>query len=252
MTIALVAGVITFLFTTVLTVAGVGAAFILTPIFLALGIPLLTAMSIALLLNAVAMAFASIKYAKEKLIVWKSAVPIIITATALSPVGAMTTKHLPESLLKWLFVGFLLFAAAMMLFYKARERTVETKSNKAIIYGLGIGSVAGYIGGLLGVGGGNIIVPVLVWMGFNPKKAAATTAFIVIFSSLSGFFGRVSVESMDLTLLFWCMLGSVAGSLLGAWLMTKKLSSKNVKTTIGIILIFIAFKMIWDLLKLKF
>jgi hypothetical protein len=53
-----------------------------------------------------------------------------------------------------------------------------------------------------------------------------------------------------MNLLLWCTIGSVAGSLLGAWLMTKKLSSKNVKLTIGVILFFIAFKMIWDLLKL--
>jgi len=249
-TVALFAGAITFLFTTVLTIAGVGAAFILIPVFLALRIPLLTAMSVTLFLNAVAMTLASIRYAKEKLIIWKSAIPILIVATALSPLGAVTAKYLPENLLKWLFVGFLLFAASMMLFYKAKEKPIEVNAKKSVIYGSGIGALAGYIGGLLGVGGGNIIVPILVWMGFNPKKASATTAFIVIFSSLSGFFGRINMGSINLTLLFWCALGSVAGSLLGSWLMSKKLSSKNVKLTIGVILFFIAFKMIWDLLRL--
>jgi len=55
----IIAGVVTFVFTTVLTIAGVGAAFILIPVFLALGVPLLTAMSTALLLNSIAMIFAS-------------------------------------------------------------------------------------------------------------------------------------------------------------------------------------------------
>ena len=246
---AVIAGVITFFFTTVLTIAGVGAAFILIPVFLALKIPLLTAMSIALFLNAVAMTLASVRYARDNLIVWKSAIPILITATVLSPLGAVTAKYLPQDLLKWLFVGFLLFAAAMMLFYRAKQKPTEVNIKKSVVYGSGIGALAGYTGGLLGVGGGNIIVPVLVWIGFNPKKASATTAFIVIFSSLSGFFGRVNMGSINLTLLFWCALGSIAGSLLGAWLMSKKLSSKNVKLTIGVILFFIAFKMIWDLLK---
>ena len=246
----IIAGIATFAFTTILTIAGVGAAFILIPVFLALGIPLLTAMSVALFLNAVAMTLASIRYAKEKLIIWKSAVPILIVATALSPLGAITAKYLPENLLKWLFVGFLLFAATMMLFYKAKEKSIEVNANKSVVYGSGIGALAGYIGGLLGVGGGNIIVPVLVWVGFNPKKASATTAFIVIFSSLSGFLGRVDVASMSLRLLLWCTLGSVTGSLLGSWLMSKRLSSKSVKVIIGIVLFFIAFKMMWDLLRL--
>ncbi len=62
----ILAAVLVFVFTTVLTIAGVGAAFILIPVFLALGIPLLTAMSTALLLNAVAMVFASISYSRGK------------------------------------------------------------------------------------------------------------------------------------------------------------------------------------------
>ncbi len=244
----IVAALITFAFTTVLTIAGVGAAFILIPVFLALGIPLLTAMSTALLLNAVAMIFASISYAREKLIVFKAAIPIVIAATILSPLGARTAEQLPESLLKWLFVGFLVFAGSMMLFYRAKERPIEYSTKKSVGYGVGVGSLAGYLGGLLGVGGGNIIVPVLVWLGFNPKKAAATTAFIVIFSSLAGFLGHVSIGNMDIWLLSLCVVGSVSGAILGAYLMRKKLNAGQVKLAIGIILYLIAVKMIWDLL----
>jgi hypothetical protein len=245
----IIGGIVTFGFTTVLTIAGVGAAFILIPVFLAMGIPLLTAMSTALLLNSVAMIFASISYAREKLIVFKAAIPILIVATILSPLGARTAEHLPENLLKWVFVGFLIFAGSMMLFYKAKERQIESSTKKSVGYGVGVGILAGYLGGLLGVGGGNFIVPVLVWLGFNPKKAAATTAFIVIFSSLSGFLGHVSLGNINLWLLSLCALGSISGAILGAYLMTKKLSARQVKFAIGIILYLIAAKMIWDLLR---
>ncbi len=243
-----IAGIITFVFTAVLTIAGVGAAFILIPVFLALGIPLLTAMSTALLLNSVAMIFASISYAREKLILFKTAIPILVVATILSPLGARTAEHLPEDVLRWLFIGFLIFAGSMMLFYKTRERQIESSTKKSVGYGMGIGSLAGYSGGLLGVGGGNIIVPVLVWLGYNPKKASATTAFIVIFSSFSGFLGHVSLGNINLWLLSWCAMGSVSGAILGAYLMTKKLSARQVKLAIGIILYLIAIKMAWDLL----
>ena len=105
------------------------------------------------------------------------------------------------------------------------------------------------MGGLLGVGGGNFIVPVLVWLGFNPKKASATTAFIVIFSSLAGFLGHAALGNIQVSLLALCVIGSVSGALLGAYLLKKKLSGKQVKIVIGIILYLIAAKMIWDLLK---
>ena len=76
MFVYIIAGIVTFVFTTILTIAGVGAAFILIPIFLALKIPLLTAMSTALLLNSIAMIFASVSFARKKLIVFKTALPI--------------------------------------------------------------------------------------------------------------------------------------------------------------------------------
>ncbi|MBN1791113.1 MAG: sulfite exporter TauE/SafE family protein [Bacteroidales bacterium] len=248
MLIYLIAGIITFLFTTVLTIAGVGAAFILIPVFLALGIPLLTAMSTALLLNTLAMIFASIIYARDKLIVFKTAIPILIVAAILSPLGAKTAEYLPRELLLWLFVGFLLFAGSMMLFYRAKERPIESNIKKTIGIGIGVGSFAGYLGGLLGVGGGNFIVPVLVWLGFNPKKASATTAFVVIFSSFTGFLGHVSLGNINTGLISFCAIGSVSGAILGAYLMRRKLSGKQVKIAIGIILYIIALKMIWDLL----
>jgi uncharacterized membrane protein YfcA len=244
-----IAGIVTFIFTTVLTIAGVGAAFILIPVFLALGIDLLTAMSTALLLNSAAMIFASVSYAKEKLIVYKTAIPILIVAAILSPLGARTAEHLPREVLLWLFVGFLIFAGSMMLFYKAKEKQIEQDTKKTVGYGIGVGSLAGYLGGLLGVGGGNFIVPVLVWLGFNPKKASATTAFIVIFSSFAGFLGHVSLGNINMWLLSLCLIGSVTGAILGAYLMKKKLSGGQVKIAIGLILYLIAAKMIWDLLK---
>jgi hypothetical protein len=69
------AGLITFLFTAVLTIVGVGAAFVLIPVFIALGVEVHTAMATALLLNALAMSVASVKFIRGGLVVWRVAVP---------------------------------------------------------------------------------------------------------------------------------------------------------------------------------
>ncbi|RKX22647.1 MAG: sulfite exporter TauE/SafE family protein, partial [Candidatus Zixiibacteriota bacterium] len=118
---------------------------------------------------------------------------------------------------------------------------------KRVVFGVAIGGFAGFLGGLLGVGGGNFIVPVLVWLGINPKKASATTSFIVIFSSLSGFLGHATLGSMDYTILGFTAVGSALGAIVGAWLMTDKLKREQVKLIIGIVLLGIAAKMIWGL-----
>ena len=248
MVVSAIAGTITLVFTTILTIAGVGAAFILIPIFIALGIDLHVAMATALLLNSIAMVFASYRFIRNRLVLWKVAVPILIVAAALSPLGAYVSVGLDRDLLLWLFVAFLLFAAGMMLFYESRQRDRESSKTKQITYGMSVGAFAGFLGGLLGVGGGNFIVPVLVWLGYDPKKASATTSFVVIFSSFSGFLGHATVGHINAPLLALTAVGSSLGAILGAWLMTEKLKGRQVKLVIGIVLLGIAAKMIWNLL----
>ncbi|MCD6359716.1 MAG: sulfite exporter TauE/SafE family protein [Armatimonadetes bacterium] len=248
MTTYLIAAAVTFVFTAVLTIAGVGAAFILIPVYYALGIDLRVAMAVALLLNSLAMICAQPRFMKQKLVMMDVALPIIIIATPLSPAGAYVSKFMPKDVLLWMFVAFLVFAASMMIFHHPREREHQATRAQLWGYGGGVGALAGFLGGMLGVGGGNFIVPVLVWLGFNPKKASATTSFVVIFSSFAGFLGHATLGQMSWSLLGLTAVGSVAGALLGAWLLTAKLNRRQVKMMIGLVLYAVAGKMIWKLL----
>ncbi len=250
MSIVIIAGIITFLFTTLITIAGEGAAIILIPTFIALGIDVRVAMATALLLNTLAMIVACPRYFKNKLILFKVALPILLAAAIFSPVGAYVSKQLDRQLLIILFIVFLLFASSMMFFYRPREKkpdSVKQSKTRQGIYGSLVGVFAGFMAGLLGVGGGNFILPMLVYLGFNPKKASATTAFIVIFSSFSGFLAHASAGNISSDLLFFTAAGSVGGALVGSWLMSEKLKSKQVKLIIGSVLLVVAGKMIWGL-----
>ncbi len=248
MTTYFIAALVTLAFTIVLTVAGLGAAFILVPIYLALGVGMHSAQATALLLNAIAMAFACIRYIPAKLVDFRIAVPIAVVATVLSPLGAYTSSFVPVTTLKWLFIGFLIFAGAMMLFYKPKPREVASRGEVAGV-GLGVGGAAGFLGGMLGVGGGNFVVPALVWLGLDAKRAAGTTAFVVVFASFAGFLGQASVASIDTALLGWTAVASITGALIGSWLMHRKLQAAQVKTSIGVLLFFIAGTMAYKLLS---
>jgi uncharacterized membrane protein YfcA len=248
MTTALVAGLITLIFTTLLTIAGVGAAFILIPIFIALGFDVHVAMATALLLNSIAMTVASYRFMRSKLVLWKLALPIVFLATAVAPFGAKVSHGMDRDVLLWGFVGFLLFAASMMLLYQPKQREQQQSRLRRTTYGVAVGGLAGFLGGLLGVGGGNFIVPVLVWLGIEPKKASATTSFIVIFPSFSGFLGHTSLGAIDYSLVSLTAVGSVVGAMVGAWLMIEKLKQRQVKLIIGVVLVGVAARMAWTLI----
>ncbi len=248
MTLLVITGLLTFALTTLFSMAGVGAALILIPVFLAFGIELQTAMATALLLNAVGMSVASVTFVRKGLVAWRLVLPMLVLAVGLSPLGVWAAQGLDRNLLLWLFVVFLLFAAAMMLWYQSKPRATRASLAGTLALGLPVGGAAGFIGGLLGVGGGNIIVPALVASGLEPKRASASASFVVIFASLSGFLAHVQVARIDTNLLVVTALATMAGAALGAWLATERLSAAQLKRAIALVLVAVAVKTAWDLL----
>ena len=248
MTLLILTALITLALTTLFSMAGVGAALILIPIFLAFGIELHTAMATALLLNALGMTVASATFIRKGLVEWRLVAPMLVLAVSLSPVGVWAAHGLDRALLLWLFVAFLVFAAGMMLFYQPKPRSSRASTAATLALGLPVGGVAGFIGGLLGVGGGNIIVPALVASGLEPKRAAANASFVVIFASLSGFLAHIQVARIDTALLVVTALATMVGAALGAWLATERLSAKQLKRLIALVLLAVAAKTAWNLL----
>jgi hypothetical protein len=234
-----------FIFSGVMAMAGLGAAFLFVPLFYYLGVPLAEATPTALLLNVVSLVFATVTYWRAKLIDLRVGLPVLVTAVALSPFGARLTPHVNQRLLLGLFAGFLTFAGFMMLFHHPRARP-SLGRRVEVIAGLGIGGAAGFLGGLLGVGGGNFVLPVLTGLGLETKIAAGTTALVVVFASLSGFLGHVTLGGLDPVFIGVTAAMAGAGSLIGARAMKGRISGTQLKRLIGALLWLIAIKMAWD------
>jgi uncharacterized membrane protein YfcA len=245
----LLSSLFVFFFSGLMAMAGLGAALLFVPFFYYMGVPLGEAVPTALLLNAVSLSFASVNYVRGKLVNWRIGLPILVAAVTLSPLGARLTPYANKALLLGLFAAFLLFAGGMMLFYQPKQRELTRDSRAVLVTGLGVGGVAGFLGGLLGVGGGNIIVPVLNWLGLDAKVAVGTCALVVVFSSLSGFLGHVSLGGLDPMFIGIMALMAAGGSAVGSYLVMTKVSSSHLKRLIGVVLWLIAAKIIFDVFK---
>jgi uncharacterized protein len=248
-TVYVISAMLVFVFAGVMAMAGIGAAFLFVPLFFYLGVPLAQATPTALLLNVVSLLFATINYWRGKLINFRLALPMLIVAVALSPIGARVTPFVDQRLLLGLFAAFLLFAGAMMQFYKAKARTHPLDRKIEVGVGVGVGGAAGFLGGLLGVGGGNFILPTLNWMGVAPKVAAGTTSLVVVFSSFSGFLGHATLGGIDPPFVGVTAAAAAAGSIIGSQLMKNHLTNAQLKKIIGALLWILAAKMIFDLVK---
>jgi uncharacterized protein len=238
-----------FAFSGLLAMAGLGAAFLFVPLFYYLGVPLAEATPAALLLNVVSLVFASVNYWRGGLVNWRVGLPVLATAVVLSPVGARLTPQVDRRVLLGLFAAFLVVAGFLMLLHRTRAREHSMRRATASVAGAAVGSVAGFLGGLLGVGGGNFILPVLTWIGLDAKVAAGTTATVVVFSSLSGFLGHATLGGLDPLFLCVTAIMAATGSIVGSQLVRTKVSSSQLKKIIGGLLWVIAAKMAFDALR---
>jgi len=234
--------VISFIF----AMLGLGGGMVYVPILKWAGFPVKdVAIPLGLLLNGLNTLLALIPYTKKKLVDWKGGLAMAASALIFAPIGAFTSKFVPEKPLMILFATAVVIAAARTLWAsrQAEPETIMPFKKRAII-GAGVSAFAGFIGGLLGLGGGFIIAPILMWMGYKTKEAAATTAFVVTFSSFSGYLGHIAEGNINWTLTILAVLAVIVGSQLGATFMSSKAKPKWVKTLYAVVLFAIAIKLI--------
>ncbi len=225
---------------------GLGGALIYVPVLKWAGFPVKeVAIPSALLLNGLTTLIALIAYFKNKLVDVKGGLAMTISAFAFAPVGAVVSNKLPLNILLILFSAAVLFAAGRMALMSRKPEPKEIMSfKKRAIIGALIGGFAGFMAGLLGIGGGFIMAPLLMWMGYETKKAAATSAFAVTFSSFSGFLGHAAQGHFNWTLTVFLTIAVILGAWLGSNFMATKAKSNRIKQIFALVLFAIAVKLI--------
>lgn len=234
--------VLTLIFSTLFSMGGVGSAIALVTIFPIVGMPLNMAKATGLFINATSTISASVMNLFRGVLDFKFALPLVISILVSTPVGAYLSQFVAEYWVKWVLVVFLLISATLLMKPKKEQKFVYTK--KWILYVIGGG--VGIISGLLGVGGGALIIPLLILLGFEPKKAAYAVSFVIPFSSLGAFFTYLHFIDMDWTLLAVVTVAAFIGGILGNRIMHYRLTDMQVKKLIAVVLYILAAKLVYS------
>ena len=241
-----------FLISAVFSMFGQGGGSLYTPTLVLLGYATLVSVSTSLVLNLVTALFATVVYYRQKLVDVRLAAAFIPGIVAGSFLGGAVGNFADATLLLWLFVAFLVGAGARMVYtYWERARPKDavpgrpTRRMYVVIVGFSFG--VGILSGLLGVGGGILIVPFLIFAYKVPTKLSAGTAgFVVIFSSAFGVLGHSAFGHLDVTLILTTLVAVAIGATLGARLMAKT-RSDWVKVGFGLIMWAFALQLILKL-----
>jgi len=238
----------------VLGLVGGGGSILTVPlVHYVFGEPMLMATSYSLFVVAMSASFGSIQRIKNKEVDFEKAiifvVPSMFTAVSirlwimpLIPLDfSFSGINLHRStIITILLIIVMLYTALRTLLNKKPPKTGRVSKSTIITFGI----LTGLLSGFIGAGGGFIIVPILLGMGLDMKKAVATSMFIIAIQSGIAMVGDLfNPEILEMGI-NWPLLLAITGvTILGVVLgniFQKKVSTTWLKKAFSLLLLFVA------------
>ena len=195
----------------------------------------------ALMLNLFVSLMAWWQYSRSEKLNTKLFLWLIAGSIPAAFLGALIT--IDVTVYKQLLGGLLLLPAFRLLgFFKAAPQSPkEPTFFPALGFGIGIGLLSGVIG----IGGGIILSPLLLMLGWaNIKQTALLSALFIFVNSLSGMAGLVVQGLQFQPEAYWWIGVAIAGGALGSWVGSTKVSSQTLKHILGVVLVIAGVKLI--------
>ncbi|NOR86485.1 MAG: TSUP family transporter, partial [Bacteroidales bacterium] len=143
----------------------------------------------ALSLNLFVSAISFLAYQRAGFFKSKILVPLIIGSIPMAFLGARTS--IDPTLYKTILAALLLFAVARMLYQPQAKDKALIPNN--LLISIFLGALLGFFSGMIGIGGGIILSPVLLLLGWtNIKETAAISAIFIFLNSAAGIAGLFS------------------------------------------------------------
>jgi uncharacterized membrane protein YfcA len=196
---------------------------------------------VALLCNIIVVTGGTIIFIRNKQTDWKKILPIALVSVPLAFLGAKL-KISQETF--FVMLGCSLIVAALLLWIKTKPGDVELVSARSkysyVNDGL-FGGAIGFLSGMVGIGGGIFLSPLLNLMKWDtPKKIAATASVFILVNSVSGIAGQVSGLSADInyTRIFLLCLAVLIGGQLGSRMGATKFNPLIIRRMTAILVFF--------------
>lgn len=194
----------------------------------------------ALLLNLFVAGISFYYYYKEGYFNKKLFVSFAISSIPLAFIGG--TVDIDASIYKKILAILLVFAILKMLnvFGKESDRIKEIK----LWQGLIVGGIIGFFSGLIGIGGGIILTPVILLLHWGKmKEAAAVSALFIWVNSASGLIGQISTGTRLNMESFILVAIALIGGVLGGYMGSKKLNNQKLRYILAVVLFMACFKL---------
>jgi len=196
----------------------------------------------ALLLNLFVAGTSFIQFYRGKHFNWKIFLPLAIASIPLAFLGG--TMSIDSFIYKKILGVLLLFPVARFLFLKEDKNAEQKPSNT--IFSIFIGAAIGLLSGLIGIGGGIILSPILILLHWtNQKQTAAISALFIFVNSVGGLAGQLSKGIHFSPSMYIYVAIAFTGGLAGAYFGSLKFSQEWLKKILAVVLLLAAYKLLF-------
>lgn len=196
----------------------------------------------ALVLNLFVASIAAVQFYRTGYFSWKLFWPFAVASVPFAFIGGMI--KLPTNVYEGV-LGLVLLFAAFRLAWKFASDSEQTKEPKLWV-ALIIGAAIGLLSGLVGVGGGIFLTPVLLLMRWSETKTAAGNSALFIFvNSIAGLAGNYAQVSVLPSAAWFWIMAAIAGGIIGSLLGAKRFESITLRRVLAAVLLFAAVKLIF-------
>ncbi|MEI6489454.1 MAG: sulfite exporter TauE/SafE family protein [Bacteroidota bacterium] len=167
--------------------------------------------------------------------------PFIILSIPMAFLGG--TMVLPDSIYKKI-LAVCLFIAIIRLVVQFKQNN-QTNNKIPLWAGLLSGGLIGLVSGMIGIGGGILLSPLMLLMRWaSLKETAAVSALFIFVNSLSGLFGQMQKGGIHLTdHLQYAIVFTVMGGIAGSYFGSKKFNLPTLRCLLAIGLVIASFKL---------
>jgi len=226
---------------------GLGGGSSYTALMVIMGFGAAVIPMLSLILNLFVTSIGSYNFIRNKHARLELVAPFLVASMPMAYLGG--ALKLSNELFYWVLLGSLVVVALRIYFWRNTAFELQLSRAGKIYVSLSAGALLGLVAGIVGIGGGIYLVPLIIILGLGTEQqAAACGAIFIWLNSLAGLVSRLQYNAIDLADYLPLIVAVILGGSLGSWLGATRLSRNAMEKILGVIVIVAIFMLTRTLL----